>query len=777
MAQIFFSYKSSDKDRVRPLVKLFEAQGWTVWWDRKIPAGKTFDEVIEEAVKAAACIVVVWSKDSVQSRWVKNEAAEGAKRDILVPVLIDDVEPPFEFRRVQAAKLLQLDDSTRDDPEFRNLIASVSDILQGTTRGRQSQGQSQSQIMRAIRLDKESREARKGGPDTPAAGPAKSEKPIDLGRKRRLALALGGGLLVCAAAALLVHFVGPAHGHGAAPAFNGSVTFIGVEADADDAKADQELISYLKREVASQPRLTFSQQTYAYDLVVEKLAGWSPKDGAFLARTTPYVYVAAEMEGADLEVLATYRSKATKATTYRSYFVVNRADFPKGPPTLDELVSFLKQKRRSFIYHSQFSTSSYFLPSLFFHQHHIFHMDQSTDALWAIDAAEIPTGSSTELVRRVARNEANLAAVWDGTRVKFERDDPSFQEANAPFAGQVYFIPIDTPLPNDLLVCSAALPTAVKDEIHRAVGEMTGKPLIGIGDFEWWENFRQAKGAPEALATLRWAAAKAAIEAPGPVTVDVQQADEPERQVPASYLEAAKQAIRLSGTEFAVYDPEFHRHVDFIWKLALAHDGTVLLTSRIKGYSGSQQVDLAPATQEYWISFADEAELAGRINTFIHSRMHRIRYLWPFAADTPTLIRDVGFSLVRGTPVTVQQIVWEDLARNQFSQRGDLEARIDTFDAHKIALKFQDLSAAAGGFKVDPLSNQVYRVILARSSDPSTFLVALSYLFVALLVLAAVGTVVDLRRRRKHAPAAASPPLRLIGTQSPAVPDRIAEVG
>ena len=216
---------------------------------------------------------------------------------------------------------------------------------------------------------------------------------------------------------------------------------------------------------------------------------------------------------------------------------------------------------------------------------------------------------------------------------------------------------------------------------------MTGKPLIGIGDFLWWENFRQAKGAPEALATLRWAAAKAAIEAPGPVTVDVEQADEPERQVPASYLEAAKQAIRLSGTEFAVYDPEFHRHVDFIWKLALAHDGTVLLTSRIKGYSGNQRVDLAPATQEYWISFADEAELAGRINTFIHSRMHRIRYLWPFAADPPTLIRDVGFSLVRGTPVTVQQIVWEDLARDQFSQRGDLEARIDTFDAHKIALE------------------------------------------------------------------------------------------
>ena len=257
------------------------------------------------------------------------------------------------------------------------------------------------------------------------------------------------------------------------------------------------------------------------------------------------------------------------------------------------------------------------------------------------------------------------------------------------------------------------------------------------------------------------------------MTVQVLQADEQERQVPASYLEVAEQAIRLSGTEFAVYDPEFHCRVDFIWKLVLAHDGTVLLTSRIKGSSDDEQVEGAPSVQEYWISFADEAELAGRINTFIHSRMHRIRYLWPFAADPPTLIRDVGFSLARGTRVTAQQVVWEDLERNQFSQHGDLEARIDTFDAHKITLKL----AAAEGFAVDPLSNRVYRVILARSSDPSTFLVALSYLFVALLVLAAAGTVLDLRRSRRQRPAAAGPPLHLVGSKEPAAPGRLAEVG
>jgi hypothetical protein len=43
MADIFLSYSSKDKDRVRPLVLALEREGWSVWWDRKTPAGETFD--------------------------------------------------------------------------------------------------------------------------------------------------------------------------------------------------------------------------------------------------------------------------------------------------------------------------------------------------------------------------------------------------------------------------------------------------------------------------------------------------------------------------------------------------------------------------------------------------------------------------------------------------------------------------------------------------------------------------------------------------------------
>ena len=107
MADIFVSYASADRDRARALAEAFATQGWSVWWDRIIPPGRQFDEVIEEELAAAGCVVVLWSKASVASTWVKTEAADARDRRILVPVLIEDVKIPLEFRRLQAADLSQ----------------------------------------------------------------------------------------------------------------------------------------------------------------------------------------------------------------------------------------------------------------------------------------------------------------------------------------------------------------------------------------------------------------------------------------------------------------------------------------------------------------------------------------------------------------------------------------------------------------------------------------------------------------------------------------------
>ena len=72
--EIVIIYANEDEARVEPLARLLEATGWSVWWDRDIPVGRTFDEVIEEALDAARCVIVVWTEESVASRWVKTRA-------------------------------------------------------------------------------------------------------------------------------------------------------------------------------------------------------------------------------------------------------------------------------------------------------------------------------------------------------------------------------------------------------------------------------------------------------------------------------------------------------------------------------------------------------------------------------------------------------------------------------------------------------------------------------------------------------------------------------
>jgi hypothetical protein len=129
MSDIFISYSSADRDRAALLAHALQARGWSVWWDRTIPPGRQFDEVIEEALDAARCVVVLWSKASIASSWVKNEASEAMRRKALIPALIDDqVRIPLEFRRLQAADLSRWHGETTM-PEFEQFCAAIAGEL------------------------------------------------------------------------------------------------------------------------------------------------------------------------------------------------------------------------------------------------------------------------------------------------------------------------------------------------------------------------------------------------------------------------------------------------------------------------------------------------------------------------------------------------------------------------------------------------------------------------------------------------------------------------
>lgn len=99
MADVFISYAREDQTLARVLARGLEGKGFSVWWDRKIPAGNVFDTAIERELESAKSVIVLWSIHSVASEWVKSEAARAAERGVLVPALVDMATLPLEFRR------------------------------------------------------------------------------------------------------------------------------------------------------------------------------------------------------------------------------------------------------------------------------------------------------------------------------------------------------------------------------------------------------------------------------------------------------------------------------------------------------------------------------------------------------------------------------------------------------------------------------------------------------------------------------------------------------
>jgi hypothetical protein len=131
MADLFMSYAREDRECAELLATALQQRGWTVWWDRQIQVGQSFSAVIERELDQARCVIVLWSQHSLSSDWVQSEAAEALRRRSLVPVRIEDVRPPLEFRRLQTADLLDWRNGF-NSPDFDACIASIETLVGNT---------------------------------------------------------------------------------------------------------------------------------------------------------------------------------------------------------------------------------------------------------------------------------------------------------------------------------------------------------------------------------------------------------------------------------------------------------------------------------------------------------------------------------------------------------------------------------------------------------------------------------------------------------------------
>ena len=125
MPDIFLSYSRTDLAIAGQLAAALQAAGHDVWWDQALKAGEVYDRVTEAALREARAVVVLWSKASVQSDWVRSEATVALQRGALVPVMIEDCQRPVMFELRQSADLIGWK-GNRQDPRLAALLADVA---------------------------------------------------------------------------------------------------------------------------------------------------------------------------------------------------------------------------------------------------------------------------------------------------------------------------------------------------------------------------------------------------------------------------------------------------------------------------------------------------------------------------------------------------------------------------------------------------------------------------------------------------------------------------
>ncbi|MCL6683067.1 toll/interleukin-1 receptor domain-containing protein [Sphingomonas alba] len=127
MAAVFLSYDRDDTSKARLIAVALERAGHEVWWDLHVRGGAQFSLVIEEALKAAEAVIVLWSRSSVKSAWVRDEAAAGRDSGRLIPVSLGEIEPPMGFRQFQTVDFSRWKGRS-NSTELRQLLSAINEL-------------------------------------------------------------------------------------------------------------------------------------------------------------------------------------------------------------------------------------------------------------------------------------------------------------------------------------------------------------------------------------------------------------------------------------------------------------------------------------------------------------------------------------------------------------------------------------------------------------------------------------------------------------------------
>ncbi len=128
MSHVFISYARPDEPLATRIADSLKAAGYEVWRDDELPAHRAYADVIEERIKGASAVVVLWSADAVKSQWVRAEADSARSALTLIQTTLDGTIPPMPFNQIQCADLKGWD-GRHSAAGWKTLLASIAELV------------------------------------------------------------------------------------------------------------------------------------------------------------------------------------------------------------------------------------------------------------------------------------------------------------------------------------------------------------------------------------------------------------------------------------------------------------------------------------------------------------------------------------------------------------------------------------------------------------------------------------------------------------------------
>jgi hypothetical protein len=131
MADVFISYKSRMRPRVREIASALEELGLTVWFDAELEAGHSFTAVINAELAKASCVIVCWTPDAFapedgsEVSWVEAEASIARDRKVIVPIMLERVPLKAPWNMFHTERMMDWPAGAHDYPAWQSLLEAI----------------------------------------------------------------------------------------------------------------------------------------------------------------------------------------------------------------------------------------------------------------------------------------------------------------------------------------------------------------------------------------------------------------------------------------------------------------------------------------------------------------------------------------------------------------------------------------------------------------------------------------------------------------------------